>query len=318
MAGNVKIKKKRIDGWNILLIIAIVVLAAIVIAFIPEGNGGNVAYVQLEGHNLTIVKVGGVQYALALVNASNNIAYISIQNLPVLASEPMLVSIKSGSGVAINTAQNGSYANLEIKVSSLSGNTASIEVVAVNSSLLIPITSSGQQSSTVASTTSTTIHPSNSTTSTTSSTVTSSSIPVNTTAQAMGILERNSNYTIIEKYASYYGNIPNCSSSLYNQTYIMKHGTAPQGGATYSNVASTAPSALKFGLYNMGGGKFNATFSAVLNGQLIPSATFIININNGTVVGSLNGIYAGSTFAQLAAMSKNITSIGNACGILVV
>ncbi len=308
-------RRARYGIGNLIVLITVLALICTIVAFSAGPQSKSSISNLVIRKNLSIINVNGTGYGIALLSSVNNTAIIKLQKLPIIASTPILFEVEEGKAAAINTYQNSSYANVEIKLDAVSGNSAEIDILSVTG-MLMPVSTNGAYT-TAPTTMATTVTTSMQSTTAATTTINGTKNE-NETSIAMQDLSKDENYAIMLNYSAYYANAANCTPNLYNQTYLANKGSWPKGYATYWNVTAMSPSALSFSINRTGAGTFNATFTSSINGNKNVAALFSINIATGAVQQRYMGIFAGYTYSKLYAAKVNITAIGSSCGILIV
>ena len=272
--------------------------------------------------NATILNLAGINYSIYLENALPNsgVADIIIGKLPVLFNKELNVTLNVGHVVAINSSGVGKYADMEIKLINLTNNTATIAIKEINLSLYVPVSVAPILSN---SSTSTIPQVNQNSSSKTTSTTTSVTTTIKANSTYIGIintLKTNATYALMLNYSSEVDNSANCTSSLYNSTYLKMKGSLPKGSVTYKNTTAISPYKVEFNVSDIGSGNYAANFITVSHEKITSGimVQFIVNPASGVVSSTkFEGIAAGMNYSQLDGIYVNATSSGNACGILI-
>lgn len=340
VAANMKMKKKakpmRLNVWTITLIIAIIVLIA-VIAVTTLGNSQTTTisnYVITS--NPSTFNLAGSNFVVYLGTSNYNTSHIYLEKSPIPLNPLFEITLTSGSVTALNTNGNGNYANLEVKLISSSGKNATVVMEAINTSLQVPVNqfevsvvNQVKLNSTAPANNVTTTIPKNGSTTTTSSTSTTTISPTTTTvnqtqitdAEVVSTLKKNTTYALVLNYSRLYANSVNCTSNLYNTTYISQKSTFPSGPSTYENASLFTPTALTLNVTSNGNNRYTALYGTVAQSNLTsgPAASFGVNLQSNTVVNdTLEGGIFSVGYTVLYHVYENATAIKNACGIVIV
>lgn len=309
-------------GLGIIVAIIAVVLALILLAFGTGAIGVSAPTTLSITKTPTVIEIGGTQYVLSLHGQvpASSIAYIYIGRSPVFINPTLNVTLILDNYTKISG--NGStYANMEIKLDSLSNTVASITITPLQAYLAEPpdygrIRTIGQVTGS---------YQNASTTVTIASTTVASTTTINQTAAAqqrvLGYLKINEWYGLMANFTKQYQNSANCTPLLYNNTFRNTNRFAPVPPNDYWNVSVTTPYNMVLNVTNVGSGNWAAIYTTLSKSSLTSGQVLKITINSstGTVLGiNVTGAFKGQSFSSLQSASLQAASIGNACGIEVV
>ncbi len=318
---------KKLDFWSYALIASVVVFLVVVVLF----SMGNNQYQQslsniLVNKNPSLIKIGNADYFVSLYksDAASGIAYIYMQQPPSMFNKGTIIKVSNGIVTPINTNRNSSYSNLEIKLNSLSNNSASISMEIINTSIMVPVNNSDISYNNVNNATTTTIIIQNSTIKT-STTISQTTIATTTTIKntnlldAISILSNNQTYALMLNYSIAYNNAHvSCSPTEYNSTYDSNKGSLPSGPETYKNATNVTPYNMTLSTTNSSPTAYTVIFTTHSYNPVATGKVAIFNINTATstISSSFSGIFSGMSYSQLYNDYQGSIALGN-CGILI-
>ncbi|MFI5412579.1 MAG: hypothetical protein ACHQX1_01680 [Candidatus Micrarchaeales archaeon] len=345
---NPKFRKKgmgRSAGKTITTIIEVVAVI-VIIYLIASWAMSSLAVTGVTGSTTftltnatTLFTLAGSEYSTSLISVStlNSTAQITLTRQPTFLNPTYYVIISLNNATNVNGV--GQHANMQIRLLSITGKSAQIQIVPISANLSLSpdlskitvaqtsLSPFGTQASTIptssttSSTTSTT-STSTTTTSTSSSTTTTTISGTNTGhAQALALLKTNSYYGLMLNYTQIYANSTQCTSVQYTSAYVTHFGHSPTGPNTFQNVSVLVPYAMVLNITNSTVVNYVATFStksytpAVTGG---PAIALTMNLANNQITGTaIEGVYSGLSYSDLKSGLQAAIAIGNICGILV-
>lgn len=283
----------------------------------------------------TIFSINGQQYliSLASISVSQGKAYIHISKLPIFVNPILNVTLSIGNITKINAGTT--YADMGVQLQSLSANSATVQVSPLYTSLKISpdsqdisyiqgtLYNSGQSPSQQITTTIAS-SGSSSTTAKTTTTAASTTTVVATNNTQLDIntaLKNNALYGLMLNFSVLYANTSECTSQLYNSTYIYAHGHAPPGPSSYENVSPFVPYNLTISTSNLGSGNFNIAFKTLTQNPVYDDSVAVnlqVNASTKTVTNESfpsTGIFDGLNFTKLRANYVSAIAAGGACGV---
>jgi hypothetical protein len=309
-------------GIGIVVVIIAVVLALILLAFSTGAISVSGPTTLSITKTPTVVEIGGTQYVLSLHGQvlASNVAYLYIGRSPVFINPTLNVTLILDNYTKISG--NGStYANMEIKLDSLSNTVASITITPLQTYLAEPpdygrISVIGQATGS---------RQNVSAGVTIASTTVASTTTINQTAAAktrvLSYLKINEWYGLMANYTKQYQNSVNCTPLLYNNTFRNTNKIAPVPPNDYWNASVMTPYNMVLNVTNVGSGDWAAVYTTLsksprTTGQILK---ITVNASTGTVL-SVNqtGYFKGQSFVSLQSSSLKAASVGNACGIEVI
>ena len=344
--------KPKVDNGRKNPRMALIVIASIIIILLAVGIGIIVSHPaskplpQITSRytmNLTkspfLFELNNTEYAIYLHSASSSSADIYVQKLPNFINNVLSVEVYENNSTKINL--GSVYADIEIKLNAVSKNFNSINIsmyplqqyllLKPDSASISQVTSYSQLSSQPVQGQNSTAAKTQATKNTTTTTTTASTSPSTTTTAssssssvnesiALNLIKTNSYYALMQNYSSLYANAENnCTSSLYNSSYLAKYGSSPPAGS-YQNAKSNSPSGISMSK-SVKGTVVSFTYKSVSSVPSLAGTVLVLNVNesSSTISNStFSGIFAGSTYQTMLSNYQTITSIGNACGIYVV
>lgn len=346
---NPKFKRKAMNrsaGKTITTILE-VVIALLVIYFIATWVLNSIAVTNISGsttftltNSTTLFTLAGSEYSASLVSTSSSTstAQITLTRQPTFLNPTYYVTLVLNNATNVNGV--GQHANMQIKLLSLTGASAQVQIVPISANLSLSPDSSRitvaqtslapfgtQQSTTIPTTSSTTsTTTSTSTTSTTSSTTSSTTTTVPSTntgkTQALALLKTNVYYALMLNYTNAYAGASQCTSSQYNSTYVTHYGTYPAGQNTYANITAIVPYGMTLNITNTTVINYVGTFITESHTPDItggPAVAISMNLATSQITGTtIEGIYTSLSLSDLQNGLTAADQIGNACGILVV
>ena len=322
-------KKKDHAGLAVRLVVLVVIFSIVYIGATWALSAVSVTgisaptNVTLKSGTPFVFSINGAEYSVRVVSSSqaSGTAVVELAKSPEFINPTLRITLSANNSTRISS-NGGKYADMEMLMYNLSNGSIKVTITPVAASLQLSPDSS--KISFVQSPLSPLIASANLTT--TISTSTSTSTATTTTAQgpsyraiAMAQLETNHWYGLMLNFTKAYGNVQNCTSTLYNTTYAGKYGVSATGVYTYKNVTTSAPYGITFAMTNSSA-LFNATYKTQTPSGTTPAVYVEVNATSNTVVASgvvSSGLFTGFTYLQLKALYTNSTKIGGACGILV-
>ena len=153
-----------------------------------------------------------------------------------------------------------------------------------------------------------------------STTTTTSSSSSANESLALNLIKTNSYYALMQNYSSLYTNAANnCTSSLYNSSYLAKYGSNPPAGS-YQNAKSNSPSGISMS-ESVKGSVVSFTYKSVSSAPSLAGTVLVLNVDESSSAisnSTFSGIFTGFDYQTMLSNYKLITSVGNACGIYVV
>lgn len=319
-------------GGNKIVLAVEIIIALIIIYFVATYIIGATSVVAISGptsltvtNSTTLFTLSGAEYSTSLISAGSSSAQVSLTKLPVFLNPTFYVTLYNNSATKVNG--TGTYANMQINLTSLSKHSIGVTITPVLTSLALSPDSSritvadtsltpfGSQASGSGSTT---IKFGNQTSSTTAATTTIPS--TNYYNQALNLLHVNLYYGLMENYTAVYANSTACTPSIYNQTFIRHNGIAPSGPSTYANVSQLVPYLMTLNVTNTTT-TAEAVYSVQTKSSSFTGAVLIIamNLQTKAITGTtLQGLYQGQNYSTLLAGYRQAINIGGgACGIWV-
>lgn len=308
---------RRLHLGLAVIIVVIVAAAAVLLVFGTGAVSVNGPTTLSISNTPTVVRIGGTQYVLTLHGQApaSSAAYIYIGRSPVFINPTLNVTLLLDNYTKING--NGTtYANMEIKLDSVSNSVVSITITPLQAYLAEPpdygrIKVIGQVTSQGSSTTVSIATTSLSTTTT-----------INQSAAAqqkfVAYLKLNQWYGLMANFTKQYQNTVNCTPLLYNNSFRKYYAMAPVVPRDYWNVSAITPYNIELNISNAGKGNWAATYTAMSHTAYTTGKVLVITVNLSTGdVLSINqtGAFQGLTFTQLQGVLLQAASIGNACGV---
>ena len=344
--------KPKVDNGRKNSRMALIVIASIIIILLAVGIGIIVSHPaskplpQITSRytmNLTkspfLFELNNTEYAIYLHSASSSSADIYVQKLPNFINNVFSVEVYENNSTKINL--GSVYADIEIKLNAVSKNFNSINIsmyplqqyllLKPDSASISQVTSYSQLSSQPLQGQNSTAAKTQATKNTTTTTTTASTSPSTTTTAssssssvnesiALNLIKTNSYYALMQNYSSLYANAENnCTSSLYNSSYLAKYGSSPPAGS-YQNAKSNSPSGISMSK-SVKGTVVSFTYKSVSSAPSLAGTVLVLNVNesSSTISNStFSGIFTGLDYQTMLSNYKLITSVGNACGIYVV
>ncbi len=304
-----------------LAVIVAVVIAVVVGLFITVGSGA----ISVSGpttltisNTPAVVRVSGVQYIVLLHGSApaSNVAYVYIGRSPVYINPILNVTLILYNSTNVNAGMH-SYADMQIKLNSLTNSSASITITPLQSYL------NEQPSSGRIHVISQQVVPSSNTTTSVARQTTAATTTVQATTpeeRIVNYLKNNEWYGLMQNYTTAYANTANCTQTIYNNDYAKQYSRLPSGPATYANVTAQAPYRMSFSVTSVGSGNYNATWSTLSNSSLSSGPVLILKVNltTGNILNTtIEGIFKDLSYTSLQGSMTQAQAFGNACGILV-
>ncbi len=240
------------------------------------------------------------------------------------------MSLLSNNATDINTL--GNFADMQLLLTKIGNNTASITITPIPAGLALAPTSSKitivqsslppvGSSSQANATTSTTSATTTSTTGTTTAGSTTISTSGNYSA-AQTLLKTDVYYGLMANYTKVYENAASsCNSTLYNFTYVTKYGHQPNATNSFPNITKIVPYDLNYTLKNTSAPVWLATYSTYSHTPSItggPALAVTMNLTRHQIVSSVPaGVFGGLNYSTIYSSYQSINKIHNACGVYV-
>jgi len=329
-------KHKGLSRTKVGIAILSIIIIAIAVEAISGFNSGRVLVINSPRIvNITrlgiAVQLNNSVYLVSFVGGfGSGTAYIILTKLPVFLNPALNITLNQNSTTHVS--YDSQYAIVGFELKGFSNRSALVSVVPVSAGLNIPpdsgkirvvpnflvFGSSAGGSSTITGTTTiaTTV------TTTTSSTSTSTIRQLSIQEKVMGVLQKSLYYPLMLNYTTLYANTANCTSTLYNTTYILHNLHAPSGQSTYQNISSIIPYRLSLNITGSSN-RYTASYitksrSSIYNS--IPALVIGVNLTSNTITSTQitsSGIFYGASYNSLLSGYRQAVLIGNACGIYV-
>ncbi|MEM3875487.1 MAG: hypothetical protein QXP35_00215 [Candidatus Micrarchaeaceae archaeon] len=327
--------KNNKNSFIFLIIMAIIIVAAVYILFFSNNNKIKTLTSEYSFNlNSTpfLFNINNSEYSIYLFSTAKNKANVYIQRFPNFINPLLNISIYINNSTKVNIGSK--YADLEIKLNSISSNYINVSLIPLQQYLLIKPESGsinivntysknyGLANTSKANTTATTTL--STTTTTTVSSTTPLPAPVNSTQNkslAQQLLKNNKYYTLMENYSDFYQNAANnCTSLLYNSTYLSYYKQQASGPMAYKNIKNNSPSNISVNISNKNNlfyFEYSATSSNLsVAGKIL---TLIVNTSSNTVSNStFSGIFKGSDYTSMLNNYLTAIKITNSCAAYVV
>jgi len=153
----------------------------------------------------------------------------------------------------------------------------------------------------------------------TGTTVTTVSGTNTTAARVLAALKKSSYYPLMLNYSAIYAATLNCTSTLYNTTYVRANNANPSGPSTFENVSQFVPYALYSNTSSAGSGVYLVVYRTRARSSLynnINALTIRINASAETLLGvnvSNGGVFQDLNYTMMKNGYEMAESIGNAC-----
>lgn len=340
-APAAKQASKNLGKYIVYAIVAVIVIA-IAAYFLTSMNVGQTMVSGTATENITpsgiIFNINSQQYLVSLsgLSVGSAKAYVHVSKLPIFLNPVLNVTLALGNITKVNSGSN--YANIGLKLDSMSANSVTVSITVLQTSLGIapdyqdirvvqgtlygygqaPAPSGPGAQATTSTTLITTTTAGAATTSATTTVVPS----VNSTLlDVNAALRQNSLYAVLYNFSILYANTTRCTPTIYNSTYIFVNGHAPSGGSTFMNVSPYVPYNLSINTGGAGGGNFNVVFKTktvdpVFNN--IVAATIKVNASIKATLSeniSSTGIFSGVNQSQLYKNYVRALGAGGPCGV---
>jgi len=305
--------------------IAVIAIAAVIVAAVAvvlaSGSSGtkiNGPTAITVGKTPVSIELDNAQYIISLHQAvpGSGVAYLYISRSPVLINPALNVTVELNNYTKVD--EGVSYANLEIELNKVSNSVVSLTLAPLPAYLNeLPDYSRISPVGTTA--------VKNITTSVlvTSTSVSSTTTIVNQTAAAeqriLGYVKLNPWYVLMLNYSNAYSQVGSCSSEQYNESFATLNHFLPSGPASYQNVTYQTPTALSLNITSIGGGDYDAIWSASSADPSSrgPAVILTLNLTTGQITNTTTtGVFKDLDLSDLESGFTNAQSIGNSCGIL--
>ena len=344
--------KPRVDNGRKKPRTALIAIASIILILLAVGIGImafhpvskpipqiNSKYTMNLSKSPFLFELNNTEYAIYLHSASASSADIYVQKLPNFINSVLSVEVHENNSTKINL--GSVYADLEIKLNAVSKNSNTINIsmyplqqyllLKPDSASISQVTSYSQQASQPVQSQNSTSATSQSTKNTSTTTITAPQPPASTTTTtsssssaneslALNLIKTNSYYALMQNYSSLYANAANnCTSSLYNSSYLAKYGSSPPAGS-YQNAKSNSPSGISMS-ESVKGSVVSFTYKSVSSVPSLAGTVLVLNVDESSSAisnSTFSGIFTGFDYQTMLSNYKLITSVGNACGIYVV
>ncbi|MEM0200840.1 MAG: hypothetical protein QXD23_00335 [Candidatus Micrarchaeaceae archaeon] len=320
-----------------LIIAAIIIIAIAVVVLLSLGGVNKIS----SSQTFTIKQGSSLQFTLPssqstfsiyLNNATTSSAGLLVSQSPVLSSTIVSFLINNGSTLNIST-EGLSTANLQIKLLSSNSTYAKLQLTPVPSGLTIP-TSSFVINSQPSPIPKSSITPAQSTISTTTSIQSStapktsqqSTVPTTTTttpsiSQSI-ITEANNSYigTLVANLNILYAEESQCTSSIYNQTFISYVHQQPIGPFSYQNVSTVTPKSILTKITGPFSYGYLVNYTSNSDSKLTSGLAISMELNSTTGVISnvkFSGIFEGQNYTDIHNSYTFQSGIGNSCAALI-
>lgn len=319
------------------LIIAVLFIISITLLFSHNTNIRTVTskYSFNLNSSLFLFNFNNSEYSIHLSSISNNKANVYLQKFPNFVNPLLNISIYLNNSTEINLGSK--YANLEIKLNTISINSINISLIPLNANLLINpdlqninIVKTQQQKTSLLNTSITTINSivvSNTINTTTSissvnSISSTTTIPFKTLAEnktiAIKLLKSNKYYLLLQNYSnSYLDSVNRCNSSLYNLTFSTEYGKKPSGLHLYKNIINNTPLNVVSNISNKNP-VFYFTYKIISKNAKIAGniLTLSVNVSSLSISNStFSGIFKGSNYTTMYTNHLIVLSYQNSCSL---
>ncbi len=285
----------------------------------------------------TIFYMAGSEYTANLisVSASSATAMISLARIPAFMNPSYRISLYLGNNTNVNA--TGQYSNMEIRLTTITNNSAGVVIIPVSQTFQLPPstgrisvvqtslydirTGSGQVNPLPATTTVGSTTTSASTTS--SSTTSGSTTTISTNLQIATDLVHNSiYYPVMLNLTPLYDNSTNCTASAYSAAYQSKWGHSPTGVNSYQNQSGIVPYQMTFSLTNTSSSVYVGTYTTASRNASFPEQGPGLIITTNITQNLITSTKLQNWFFSLPVSSMKSTVntaklIGGACGIIV-
>ncbi len=336
-----KIIKSKNNNHNFLfLIISVLFIISIILLFSHNTNIKTITskYSFNLNSSLFLFNFNNSEYSIYLSNTSNNNANIYLQKFPNFVNPLLNISIYLNNSTKINLGSK--YANLEIKLNTISTNFINISLIPLDTNLLINPNLQNinivkiQEKNTSLSNTSltttinsilisnksntTTIYSNNSISST--NTILSKTLAENKTI-AIKLLKNNKYYSLLLNYSnSYLDAVNRCNSSLYNLTFSAEYGKQPSGLHLYKNIINNTPLNIVSNISNKNP-VFYFTYKIISKNSNIAGNILTLSVNTSSLSISnsiFSGIFKGSDYTSMYDNHLIVLSHQNSCSIYII
>ncbi|MCL5008633.1 MAG: hypothetical protein M1156_01940 [Candidatus Marsarchaeota archaeon] len=324
----------------IVIVLAVLFAGIAILAFSANGAiavNGSQSYIIGKGSTLGFYINGGKTFSIYLGNSSAGYAEFYVSPYPILASP--ITEIGGAPGADYNLSVSGTgTADINFKIISSNATASKVQITPLPSGLSIqssslatvvvpaPLPTGGssvlQGTTTVASTSTTTISPSATSTisgaqgTTTQSTTTiQQQVPqsiielVNTTSIGM----------LMDKLGVLYAEEPQCTESLYNQTYITEFHTSPEGPLDYVNATKSTPSSEAMTIKQLPSGLYLVNYSVTAKLKSFSGTVISMDMDSSGDVSNVNfiGLFSGLNYTTLSNAYNTQAAVGNGCAAYV-
>ncbi len=323
-----------------LFVAALIIIGIIYLLFFYNYNNNKIKTITSQySLNLNsssfLFTLNNSEYSLYLYSVSKNKADVYLQRFPNFVNPVLNVSIYLNNSTKLNLGSK--YADLEIKLNSISSNSVNIDLIPLQQYLLIKpdseninIVKTYSQNNTalfnksINKTPSVTTTLQNTTTSVISTTVPSSSNITTASANkavAIKLVKSDKYYALLQNYSDIYSNAANnCTSSLYNSTYLNEYAKQPAGPLLYKNIKNNSPSNIVSNISNKNN-EFYFTYIAESPNSSIAGniLTLTVNVSSISISNStFSGIFKEQNYTSIYSNYLTITKITNSCAAYVI
>jgi len=288
----------------------IIVLAAIFTVYFISQPGvtaiTDTKTVSIQANKTIYLNLFNKIVALRLQNAYNASATFYATETPILYGPISVFSLAPGSSANVSSSGSG-FADMNIKLISSGGSSASVEITPLASSLgirasfgisvLNPANFGGAGAGTTATTTT-----SISTTSTTATTTVQDTTAIHK-QQALTVANNSQTGLLMASYKALYKKDVRCNSTAYNATYLLYHIGPIPGPNSFASVRQFVPTDITASASQLGSqNTYKVTYSTTSPSAQTtgPAVTLNVNIASNTISNvTFTGVFLGNDYAAL-------------------
>lgn len=329
-------RKPQKGGTKLLYLVIELIIVLVLVYSIGKWILNTVSVVNISAATPMTLTTGGsvftlnnTEYSITLVpNTSTINAQVEILKDPAFLNPAQIVTLTLGNNTRVNT--TGAFANLQIDLKTISAGSIQIVLTPLAASLALAPDSSkiayvdtalkfltvGGVGSNGGGSTSVTTTVSQGTT-TIASTTTISQAQTNANIAA-NVVKNSIYYPLMLNYTTVYINTRNCTTVLYNNTYLSHYGHSASGANTYWNITQFVPYQMALSFTNTTPTNWDAIFSTTATSSFSTGPAIIIAINTTTqqILGTdTEGIFYHFNYTNVKSSYDAAANYHNACGV---
>lgn len=321
-------------------LIGLIVVIAAVYLLLGVGASGGSSYVLTTNKTLSmsqnqtvLLQSSGTAQPVAveMANYSGKSYTFLFTKTPVLANPVYTFTLTQGQ--VINLSDTGSSnADLQAKLVSASGGSATVEFIPIPASFGVKATTltvvspgSGSSQQNASTTVATTTVSSNATTTASSTTAATTAATTTvsgaggsyTDAQVIAAASATQQGNLMNKYEALYSKDQGCTAPSYNASYKAMFSANATGSNDYWNASKVTPYNITASVGFLSGTSYYVNYSTVSHSSLTTGTalSLLVNAQNSQAVSAtFSGIFAHQTYAQVNSTYNTQASISGLCG----